>query len=612
MASRKERKEQRRAEKEDYKRQEDEWLAKQTVEVMRRRQVADAKKHKRELKKEARKNLTTLQKVSQVAAGAGAAVASWIGWTLFKNQQVEQRLDKVFTDEQYKQAFYEQIQREYAGFAAENNMTFNSNVWRENLIQELKSNGRVEEAMNLQNMFNQVESGVFIGADINDYLSTNNLMQYYQPTELTDTQVRQIYNEAFESVYGYQISANDLRGNLGHLYETCMTGDYAELQKQFDDYVLFLVASNSNYVSRMYTEEQLNSKLLAGGMSPDTLDMLSPANKVTMYRAQICQEMTNEYGQSFQELPSIIYNLYPLSQASDQTAGNFWEEYLVVRMTELSYRDNIDTWTMEQVLQDFGYTGPYLDMAENMSTNDYIFASVMENKYRGADCIGDDFSVNFNNTGTLTGQDLINYQTDVANYQDWLANGQEVDIATWLDMNGYLDQIMAYYNDTLNQDYGETYAPMMYGSSALCFVLGTFVVRKLQIHKAYKDLERFERAMEERGLTEEDLKGKPPINIVSKEDLKRSSIDTSTTKISEQERGRDSSFDTPKQDEKAQTQKDEIVDDSIHATSDAPTQESIDIVNLAKSKHKANPKQESDANTEEVNILDMAKSRGLQ
>ena len=428
MASRKERKEQRRAEKEDYKRQEDEWLAKQTVEVMRKRQAADAKKHKRELKKEARKNLTTLQKVSQVAAGAGAAVACWVGWTLFKNKQVEQRLDVVLTDEQYKEAFYEQIQREYASFAAENNLVFNSSQWRENLIQELKSNGRIEEAMDLQNMFNQVESGVFIGADINDYLSTNNLMQYYQPTELTDAQVRQIYNEAFESVYGYQISTNDLRGNLAHLYETYMTGDYAELQKQFDDYVLFLVASNSNYVSRMYTEAQLDSKLLAGGMDPSTLERLSPVSKATMYRAQICQEMSSEYGHSFQELPSIIYNLYPLSQASDQTAGNFWEEYLVVRMTELSYRDNIDTWTMEQVLQDFGYTGPYLDMAENMSTNDYIFASVMENKYRGADCIGDDFSVNFNNTGTLTGQDLINYQTDVANYQDWLANGQEVDI----------------------------------------------------------------------------------------------------------------------------------------------------------------------------------------
>jgi len=472
---------------------EDAWII---TETMRQKKQMTPRDFKKFIKKEVHKKFSIKQKIATLGGGVVGLVSGLVGTNYYVNSKADSIFKENATDNVLKIEFYKLLKDPYIDYAKENNIDIDHNMnWAESLSASLIANGRAGEGNLLLDLYNQAESGDFELESMTEWLEDNGLSQYFN--ENTDQLIKDSYVQAYQDVYGNgPVTQSNLMSWINSFYDD----NYST--KEFNDMMLLLIKTDSSMV-KVYSGSELTQKLLAFGVPEKDLQdaHLTPADEAVAARNLLCNEYAESHGFIYMygsyAASYFIHAAMESGNAQDMAdATAFLNEFMALSTTYETYNISSDMLPSE-VLKEFGYEGDLIGLIDNLEDNDYVFASVMESKYDGVDCLKADGKIDFNNTGSLSGQELSNYQQDVANYENWITEGQNMDFTTWLQHEGYYDIIVSDAHDGAVDNIMANEAPIIYPSIILCTVVGVVLVRKFLTNRAVKNNDTIEEILKE-------------------------------------------------------------------------------------------------------------------
>ena len=475
---------------------EDAWII---AETMRQKKKMTPKKFKKFINKEINKKFTLKQKVAKLGGAVVGAVSSFVGWAAFIDAKADSNVEAYTTDANLQYQFYQILKEQYSDYAKEKNINLSTNDdWANNLATSLAANGREAEGNLLLDLYNQAESGNLELGSLTEWLEDNGLSQYFN--ENTDQLIKDSYVQAYQEVYGTgPVTQSNLLSWINSFY-----GDQSA-SVEFNNMILLLVKTDSSMV-KVYNATELNNKVLELGVTQKEIQdaNLKPGDLAYAARDLLCNQYAESHGLNYvygvNAASNFVHAAMESGNAQDMAdVTTFLNDFMAYSTTVESY-EGANDMLPSQVLKEFGYDGDLIGLMDNLENNDYVFASVMENKYDGVDCLKSDGTIDFNNTGNLSGQELANYQQDVANYENWSTDGQNVDFTTWLQHEGYYDQIVDQWDQDAHTYAAEYYAPVAIPSIIIGTIVGLVLVKKYLTNKVINKNEVIEEILKEHGI----------------------------------------------------------------------------------------------------------------
>jgi len=470
----------------------DAWII---TETMRQKKQMTPRKFKKFLKKAVCEKFTLRQKFAALGGGVVGLVSGLVGTNYYVNAKADSFYTGFVNSEGLKYSFYDLLKEPYKDYAKENNVNIDTNAnWAESLAASLAANGREAEGNLLLDLYNQAESGDFELESMTEWLEDNGLSQYFN--ENTDQLIKDSYIQAYKDVYGNGVvTPNNLVEWAASLNGT------ATINKECENMMLLLVKTDSSMV-KVYNETELKEILFGFGISQKEIDEahLTPAHLASAASDILCEQYSASHG-FYKMYNGIAVSTFAKSALESGNAQDmaditkFLNEYVSLLTTYQTYSNQ--DMLPSQVLKEFGYEGDLIGLIDNLADNDYVFASVMENKYDGVDCLKADGKIDFNNTGNLTGKELDNYQKDVANYENWVTESKNLDFTTWLQHEGYFDIMLAGQHEAAVDNIMQHEGPIIYPSIILCTVVGIVLVRKYLTSRAMKKNDLIEEILKE-------------------------------------------------------------------------------------------------------------------